>query len=333
MRMLPLLIVGLCVLSAAPDFSAATFNADRLKTRDGALMLAPDSAYIDPYFSNKALLVADDAGLDVKPAATQWIAWLLPRQKKDGSFDRYCLREGEWEACKPADADDSMLALWAQLLYRMAPDSGMPEEWKASADHALAGLRKLRNGRLGIYYVSRRDHSALLMDNAEVYAALHDVAQAQLRFGDPAAARARSDADALARAIHRIFWDGKHHWWRASIAKDRPQFYPDVLGQTYPLMANMPLPEGTARQEWERWKKNFASAWLSNRYDPYSWGLIALAAMKVGDNQTALCWLQHARDQRWNDEWNVLEEASFQAVQTRLGDAVPAGDCKRLEQR
>ncbi|MBV8206190.1 MAG: hypothetical protein JO041_05315 [Acidobacteria bacterium] len=333
MRMLPAALAVLCALSAAPGFSSAAFDADRFESGDGGLLLAPDSGFIDPYFANKALVVASDAGLDVRRAAAQWITWMLPRQRKDGSFDRYCFREGKWQDCKPADADDAMLALWLQLLYHMAPPAGLPPEWQASAQRALRGLRGLRNRRLGIYYVSRRDHSALLMDNAEVYGALHDVAQAQARFGDPEAARTQADAEALARAIHRVFWDDRHAWFRASMAKDRPQFYPDVLGQTYPLMAEMPLPAGKARQLWERWKQNFAGAWLSNRYDPYSWGLIALTAMKVGDSSTAVCWLQHARGQRWNDEWNVLEEASFQAVESRLGTLAPGGECAKWGSR
>ena len=40
----------------------------------------------------------------------------------------------------------------------------------------------------GVYHISRRNHVALLMDNIEVYAALKDVARAQFRLDDPAAA-------------------------------------------------------------------------------------------------------------------------------------------------
>jgi len=330
MRLLLICILGLCAASAADRLFRAEFNPGNLKTADGGLLLATNSDFIDPYFANKALIVADDAALDVRKAAQEWIVWLLPRQRSDGSFDRYCRKDGEWKACKHADADDSMLALWAQLLYRMAPESGLPAEWQASADRALQGLSKLRNRRLGVYYVSHADHAALLMDNAEVYGALKNVAQAQAHLGRSAeAAKTAAQADELARAIKRVFWDGKHHWFRASIQKERPQFYPDVLGQTYPLMADLPLPDGDAHAAWERWKQSFASAWLSNRYDPYSWGLIALTAMKVGDDATAACWLQHARGQRWDDRWNVLEEASFQAVQTKVGKLAPTGDCAR----
>ena len=336
MKIILLCVLAFCAVSAADRSTRPQFVPGKLVTSDGALLLASDSDFIDPYFSNKALLVADDAGLDIRQAAQQWIAWLLPRQRDDGSFDRFCRKSesDEWRACKRADADDSMLALWAQLLYRLgsrnAARDAMPPEWQASADRALRGLQTLRNRRLGVYYVSRSDHSALLMDNAEVYSALKDVAQAQTQLGQSdAAAKTGAQAEDLGRAIRKIFWDGQHHWFRASIFKERPQFYPDVLGQTYPLAAGLPSPDGNARGDWDRWRQSFASAWLSNRYDPYSWGLIAVTAMKMGDDSTAACWLHHARSQRGDDRWNVLEEASFQAVQSRLADSAPAADCAR----
>jgi hypothetical protein len=332
MRIILLGVLALCAAGAADRSFRAQFVPGKLSTADGALLLATDSDFIDPYFSNKALLVADDAGLDIREAAQQWMRWLLPRQRDDGSFDRFCRKaeSNDWQACKPADADDSMLALWAQLLYRMGTRNGMPVQWRASADRALHGLQKLRNHRLGVYYVSHSDHAALLMDNAEVYSALKDVAGAQAQLGDSeASAKTDKQAEELGRAIRKIFWDGKHHWFRASIFKERPQFYPDVLGQTYPLMAGLPSPDGNARGDWERWRQSFASAWLSNRYDPYSWGLIAVTAMKMGDDATAACWLQHARGQRGDDKWNVLEEASFQAVQSRVANTAPGADCAR----
>ena len=70
-----------------------------------------------------------------------------------------------------------MLALWMQLLYRMAPATGLPAEWQRSIALAAKQLAKLRNRRLGVYHISRRNHVALLMDNIEVYAALKDVAR------------------------------------------------------------------------------------------------------------------------------------------------------------
>src|SRR5205807_385490 len=133
-----------------------------------------------------------------------------------------------WKPCGSADADDSMLALWLQLLYRLAPDSGIPTEWQVSVQKAQAQLAKLRNGRLGIYHVSGRNHVALFMDNVEVYSGLED------------------------------------------------------------------------------------------RYDPHPWGLVALAAMKMGDQSSALCWLTHSESLRYSPRWNILEEAVFQGLDRQM---------------
>src|SRR5438105_6783331 len=267
MRALIAFVVVVCAFSVAGRAFAAEFDVARLQTHDGALLMAPNSHDVEPYFATKSLIIAHDAGLDVTDAARAWIRWLLPRQREDGNFERYCEKNKAWRACGRADADDSMNALWLQLLYQTAPASGLPAEWQASADRARSALFKLRNSRLGVFHVSSRNHEALLMDNVEVYWALADVARAQKRFGQAQPAAATSaDAARLANAIQRVFWDG--HRFRASMQKTRAQFYPDVVAQTYPWLAGMPTAQGDARQAWPQWKQSYAPAWPGQHYDP-----------------------------------------------------------------
>lgn len=311
---------------------SAVFAADRFQAPDGALLLTPDHDQVDPYFAMKALVVAQDAGLDISDAAHKWIAWLLPRQEKDGRFDRYCKKQGQWRVCAAADADDSMLALWLQLLYRVVPaGQPFPAEWRASAEAAQRHLTSLRNSRLGVYHVSHRNHVALFMDNVEVYWALKDVAQAQQRMGDPHAAQTEAAAQSLVRGIRRVFWDEKSQTFRASMQKATPRFYPDVLAQPFAWQAGLPLPAGNAASAWANWKRLYGAAWLSNRYDPHPWGLVALTAVKLGDNETAGCWLERASAERYGANWNILEEAAFQAVQAHLGSGAHTAfaNCRR----
>ncbi|HZU22479.1 MAG TPA: hypothetical protein VE998_06565, partial [Terriglobales bacterium] len=318
----------------APAAASAALDASRLQTPDGALLMNAGQLEVDPYFSMKALIVAQDAGLDIQAPAARFIAWLLPRQHSDGRFDRYCKKSGAWRACAAADADDSMLALWLQLLYRTVPKSGLSPEWLASIQRAQQHLTSLRNRRLGVYHVSHRNHVALFMDNVEVYWALKDVAAAQRRLGDPNAARTAADADSLARGIRYVFWNEKTQSFRASTQKEQPRFYPEVLAQTFAWMASLPLPEGDAPSAWSRWKQLYAKAWLSNRYDPHPWGLVALTAVKLGDDATAGCWLEHAAPARFGSQWNILEEAAYQAVQARVDETARAAgaSCRRMEQ-
>ena len=320
------LISLLCILLpvVCTSASAAEFDPNGYQHPDGAIALHYHGDYIEPYFATKALILAQEAGLDVRQPVQQWIRWLLPRQETNGSFGRYCRQpNSNWKLCAAADADDSMLALWLQLLYTNAPQSGIPVEWQASARRARAGLDSLRNIRLGIYHISRQNHVALLMDNVEVYSALVDVARAEERFGDKQQAQITlQQAETLDSAIQHVFWNKHEDWFRPSIQKNRPEFYPDVVAQVYPWLADLPMQsDAQARDAWKSWKDRFATEWLDKKSDPHPWGLVAVAAAKFGDIDSAGCWLSRSEPLRFSNNWNVLEESAFQAVQAKVGEA------------
>ena len=298
------------------EFHPATYQAP-----DGAIVLNPGGNYVEPYFAAKALIVAHDGGLDIHAAARAWIAWALARQRPDGLFRRFCGGHGTWRDCAPADADDSMLALWMQLLYRMTPASGMPPEWQRSVALSAKQLEKLHNRRLGVYHISKRNHVALLMDNVEVYAALKDIARAQERLHDASAAVTNARAEQLAVAIQRVFWDRHAKRFRSSMQKDRPAFYPDAVAQVYPWLADMNVPGQDPHEAWAHWKRDFGAGWIQRRYDTHPWGLIALAAEDVGDTRSAACWTSQSDSLRGGSSWNVLEEAVWQALRARFAQA------------
>ena len=328
---LPLLLIFSSSFTA--QLRGQEFVPDHYQTSDGALLLQLNDDYVEPYFATKALIVAEDGGLDTRRSGLLWIKWLLKRQRSDGRFERYCRKPGaDWHACGSADADDSMLALWLQLLYRFAPDSGIPPAWQPSERKAQAQLAKLRNGRLGIYHVSERNHVALFMDNVEVYAALKDMAHAQARFRDQQQAeKTSSQAEKLASAIEHVFWDKRNRRFRSSMQKNQPAFYPDVVAQVFPWLAGWPASRKDTHAEWADWKSRFATGWLENEYDPHPWGLVALAAMKVGDESAAKCWLSHSEPLRYSQRWNILEESVFQGLkytlQTETGQAADPRAC------
>lgn len=294
---------------------AASFRPTDYQRPDGAITLNSDGKFVEPYFATKALLVAQDGGLDIRQPALAWINWALARQRPDGLFRRFCRTDEAWRDCAPADADDSMLALWMQLLYRMSPASGLPGPWQHSVDLSAKQLEKLYNHRLGVYHVSRRNHAALFMDNVEVYAALSDIAREQVRLGDSdGGERTNARAEKLRSAIHRVFWDHRHKRFDPSMQKDRPAFYPDDVAQVYPWLANMNVPGEDIHQAWEEWKHAFGAGWIERRYDKHPWGLVAMAAEKAGDAASAACWTSHSDPLRDSNSWNVLEEAVWQAL-------------------
>ena len=326
MRCLRVLAV-VCLLAATAAAQVPTFHPGPYQAPDGALTLAPNGSEVEPYFATKALLVAQDAGLDTHDAAAKWIAWMLPRQRPDGRIDRWCKKgDSPWKKCSSADADDAMLALWTELLYRNAGDKGLPLEWQQSADRALAYERTLKS-RQGVYHISHRKHTALFMDNVEIYSAFKDIGKQISRWDLSGAATMNAQAQGLADAITRVFWDQGEGRFRPSTQKSRPGFYPDAVGQTYPWLESMPTPQDP-QEGWKNWKLQYARGWLMETYDPHPWGLLALTALKLRDVATADCWLQQMTARRGGASWNILEEATFQAVQSK--SATNAASCNGL---
>ena len=324
------LLVGAIALfllntSAAQD---RALNISQYQTPDGAITLAPGGNDVEPYFATKALIVAADSGLDIHNDAVKWIAWMLPRQRRDGRIDRWCRKSSnsEFRDCKHADADDAMLALWVELLYRNATDKGLPLEWQQSADLALNYEKKLLD-RSGVYYVSRKNHVPLFMDNVEIYSAFKDIGEQLSRWDLNGAASMAARSQQLSDAITRVFWDQAHGQFRPSTQKSRPGFYPDAVGQTYPWLAAMPTPQDP-HEGWKAWKANYARGWLLETYDPHAWGLLAVTALKLDDTNTAACWIQKAAAHRGGANWNILEEATFQSVTNKVGTG--SGSCNDL---
>jgi len=281
---------------------------------DGAIRLQSDSNLVDPYLAMKALLVADELGLPVKPAADAWIAWLLPRREAGGSFPRFVAQPGGgWKRAADADADDSTLALWISLLYRMhGKAAGMPPELQQSLRQARADLLQLRVQPSGIYHYARGADVGYLMDNAEVYEALRDDC---LHTG-----KSCRLVRQLETAVGKVFWDARRRVWRtASQGEPAAAFYPRTAAQLFPLMAGMRQPPG--QQSYDSWLEGDGLPWLLQDADvlDYAWGLLTVAAIRHKRDDVAQQWLVRAAASRHGQRWNVLEEAVFQGLEQRFG--------------
>jgi hypothetical protein len=286
---------------------------------DGSITVRTGVPFGDPYFPTKALIVAHDAGLDVRAPALAWIDWLRARQRPDGRFARYCGGPGTWTECAEEDADDAMLAVWMQLLYTMSPSDRLPGEWIATAIAAESYLDTIRDPSSGVYRISRAQPTALFIDNVEVYAALRESAAAWHRYGDRGhAGRLAASADALALAIERTFRTGGRKEYRVSTqTRSTVEFYPDAVAQTYPWLVSFPPHQSEHRREFRSWLRKYRDQWTSAELD-YPWGLVALTAAKVGERDEAMAWRRRAAPLRNTIRWNVLEEAAFQSL-SRVG--------------
>lgn len=324
--------VACCV--AATGFAlhagAAELQLNGLYQRpDGAITVRVNGAGIDPYFAAKALLAASDAQLDAHQAARAWIAWLLPRQRPGGGFDRYCVKNGQYSACAEADADDAMMATWIELLARFAPPDGMPATWELSLNRAGTHLDTLLDRPAGVYEISSSQHVALLMDNVEIHSAFQALAAYYVRHADYTHAGPWSQrADRLASAILKVFWRGAQSGFRASTQRiTDTSFYPAKVAQIFPLLSGIQVPEQSSETIYAQWMRKYGKTWLQLAGTDYPWGLIALIAFRMNDWSTVACWHARSSPYRHGTHWNVLEESLYLAFESRTADPVAPARC------
>lgn len=310
------LLVGALLALVPVQAPAQVLELGDYQQADGAITVSYRGDTVDPYFAIRALLTARQAGLDTGAGARAYIAWLLPRQGADGSFARYCRQLGQpWRACRPADADDALLAMWIELLHVTAPQAGLPRAWARSAMLAERHLARLRDPALGVYLIAADNPVALFMDNLEIHAALTVIGQRQQQRGERAAARATlAGAGQLRSAILRVFQPLGRGPLRVSTQEPQAaRFYPEHVAQLYPVLYQFPA-DLSARQAFRLWMDQHGSVWLGQQADTYPWGLVAMAARLAGDAATAHCWKSKAAHLRFGARWNVLEEAVFQSI-------------------
>ena len=318
-------IVLSCLL-AVPCAAAEPFLLGYQRP-DGAITVLLHGDVVDPYFAAKALVGADDAHTDVRSAALKWIEWLMPRQKPDGTFDRFCERNGNTTPCARADADDAALALWIELLARYAPSGRMPSSWLSSLDKSTAYLDRLYDPHRGVYQISSTLPVALLMDNVEVQDAMRALSAYYARAGDSRMANKwRTSAERLSRAIVKTFWSAGRYEPSTQHLADQ-SFYPTAVAQVFPILSDIGAPGQSNAAFYARWMKQNCRAWLDLPQHDYPWGLVALASQKFGDRAALACWHAHSAPFRHGAHWNVLEEALFTSFEAQLSDPLAPAQC------
>jgi len=345
-----MLSLFLALITYSISASAQDFNLLGYQEASGAITNNYNGNTVEPYFATKALLIMLDVDQSARPQALSWVAWALKMQDANGLFGRYT-REGygDWHSYLRADADDSMFALWLELLYRLSPDEGMPVTWKNSAEIAEKQLASLYEPVQGIYYLSSETHVGLFMDNIEVYSAFKRIEQEQRRLGNTAAAEAyATKAEKLRINILTVFrYDASREFLVSTQIKNGNQFYPDKVAQIFPTLYSMPSdkpakkgryatwiadkvaqifpalhskPSGerTEKESYNIWIANNGKEWLTQGKEDYPWGLIAVAAINEGDIYTVKCWKNHAEPMRYGKHWNVLEEVVLQYADRQI---------------
>ncbi|SFB24977.1 hypothetical protein SAMN04515620_13044 [Collimonas sp. OK607] len=292
---------------AQPTQSAILF-ADFILP-NGAITVFPKGDYVEPYFALKALLAAHRLGVDVTDATSSFAHWLLPFQQANGPFPRIC-RSGanDWVACGPADADDSLDALWCLLAAEvLSRDKVLAASCARSLDH----LSTLWHPAQQTFHALSGRSAAYFADNVEVIGALN-----YLRRDRSAAARfavqlaALPSSASMLQGLQRNYGydpDGALEPQRASVPPTPYGFYPNAVAPVYLWLYGLRAGTGGERY-WHVWMERYSQKWLAGESDHFPWGLIAWAAYQTGDLATARTWLENSDAWRAGGRWNVVEE-------------------------
>lgn len=300
LRLSALLAGGTCCAAALAG-PRPTLDLAGYQDESGAITVQLQGETVDPYFALQALLLARDFGFDVEPPARRWIAWLLPRQKPDATFDRFCRRGPVWGPCKTADADDASLALWMKLLESFPGTLKRDTAWRASLRASKESLGRLRDPARGVYLVSPVYQHALFIDNLEVAWRL-----------PPRSAQARE----LSRQIHAVFWEGVPGRFRVTTQPHERTgaFYPETVAQIFPLLTRFESLPASRGRYYAQWMREHRGDWLAQGKTDFAWGLIAAVALREGDPASAACWLREALPLRGGPHWIVTDEVASQVL-------------------
>jgi hypothetical protein len=290
--------------SAWPAPTAQPPSPADFTTHDGAYFTTIGGHVVDPYFINKSFIVALEANAPVRAEFERWLQWLLPRQRPDGGFDRYCMdSSNQWKSCMKADADDSTAATTMQLLAMANKKGWIPAAQKLSVARASRNARRLLtsllNPKTAMYQVFADTEQYYLMDNAEVYEGLRAV-------GETAA------ANALASAMRRQFFTGTD--WKPAIPEYKEvQFYPHSLAHAY-IWGTSILPSNESSGAMARWLAANGNTWLQRSGDQYAWGLVAWE-LRTYAPAYAACWRASLRPFQASIGWTVLDAFVDQSLQ------------------
>lgn len=316
-----LLSIAICLFPVSAQSANNVLDLSGFQKADGSIVTYYNGETVDAYFATKSLLMAADAGFEIKNSARKWIGWGLKNQDEDGIINRYEYdRNAEgWYYSENADADDALLALWMELLYSIEPYDSMPEKWKKSIKLSSARLDELFDKEQGIYHISKEMPVGLLMDNIEIYAAFKSISKNAKKNGNnDLSLRYSSKAKSLAENIVKIFSaaDNAGTYKISTQSRSEEDFYPDKVAQLYPVFYGLPNPYNSkigAPLQYKNWIKSNGADWLNSKQD-YPWGLIAVIGLKLKNKETASCWQSRAEPFRYSSRWNVMEEAALQVV-------------------
>lgn len=300
------------LLAGGATYAATALDLKGYGDGTGPITVLHGGDFSDPYFALQALLLAHDNGMDIAEPGARFARWLVPWQKPDGTFDRFCRsKAGPWVACQAADADDALLALWLRLLEALPQAVQATPALTKSQPISQAALDHLFQPSRGVYMVSPLVLHGLFIDNLEVWSLRNRPGLRTTTGANPG----------LARSIHQTFWDPVSRRFLVSTQLEHrtepPAFYPHHVAQVFPLLVGFPLLPADARTHYREWMRAHRAEWLRQGKADYPWGVLAVLALQQNDPASVRCWLRETSGMRHSARWAVTDEVSYQIVTAR----------------
>jgi len=266
----------------------------------GAICMSPVDRRINPYFATQSAMALLTWNAE---AVQRYISWYLGHLNEKDRFglegtvyDHYLSTTGE-RSERDYDAADSYAATFLSLVARYVFATG-------DADLVLSHLSQLeRVARVcaalqdedGLTWAKADHRYKFLMDNCEVARGLADWAELLRTIGLWSQGDAWATvAASVEQAVERELWSeqrGEYAWAKTSYGQrwTRTRWYPDTVGQLYPVVYGLVDPLGPRAQALVDRVNSAYPLWPQLKTgDAYPWCLAAYAQALAGRREQAM---------------------------------------------
>jgi len=261
---------------------------------DGAIIFTSDK--IDPYFSNLAA-IGLTKNKNYYPQVKAWMQWYIAHLNYPDKWGLYCTMydysvSGTTEtSLNDADSTDSYAASFLSLAWAFwQTGDADARAYISTLSYQLdciGGVMVQTQQSNGLTWAKPDYQIQFLMDNAEVYKGMRDVASLFNALQNPNARDwYNAHAVSVSNGIRDNLWDAAHGNYLTSVgapATDWTKWYPDSTPQLFPVLHGV-IPSSDPRaqqvyttfnQKWPNWTTQFA--------DAFPWVAVSGASALMGD--------------------------------------------------
>jgi hypothetical protein len=311
----------------------------------------PTANRVVPYFANfatYALLLSPEDGAKYGQAVRKHLEWYLSKLERPDRFgvrgtvyDYELSWTGKLESKEDYDSSDSYGATFFSALlryYKATGDRGFVVNHRAELEE-IAGAVLATQTSDGLTWAKVNYRMKYLMDNAEVYRGLLDLAELyrEAVSDEERAVHYEAEAARVRDAIEKKMWQSDHYTLALDAAGRALPFngknwYPDATSQLFPIwLGVIDQRSEKAVQIYHLFNAN-QPGWVElEKEDPFPWAQVGYTAALVGDFERADAYVRAVRrryiEAGWrNWPWHPAEASFYVLTLDLLRQAVEKGE-------